>query len=73
MIFHKMEIVGQNLFVYHDGNINTNALQFIDDYKTLWKSCQIVQKMNINKFRVISKMFTKKSYGRMVAPHILTF
>ncbi len=28
MIFHKMEIIGQSLFVYYDGNINANALQF---------------------------------------------
>ncbi len=28
MIFHKMEIVGQSLFVYYDGNISTNVLQF---------------------------------------------
>ncbi len=28
MIFHNIEIIGQSLFAYYDGNINTNALQF---------------------------------------------
>ncbi len=39
MIFHKMEIIGQSLFVYYDGNINTNALQF---YTVLQNTLEIM-------------------------------
>ena len=36
MIFHKMDIIGQSLVVYYDGNINPNALQFCTGLQNTW-------------------------------------
>ncbi len=61
MLFHKMEIIGQSLLEYYDGNIN--ALQFYTGSKkkkkSSWKSLEIMPN-SAKKCRVISKMFPKQ-------------
>ena len=47
MMFHKMDIIGQSLFVYYDGNMNANALQFCTG---LQKTLEIMPNMAENKF-----------------------
>ncbi len=54
MLFHKMEIIGQSLLEYYDGNIN--ALQF---YTGSQNTLEIMPN-SAKKSRVTSKMFPKQ-------------
>lgn len=47
MIFHKMYILGQSVFVYYDRNINTRALLY---YIGLQNTLEIMPKMAENTF-----------------------